>query len=178
LSGFKKRIIASDGGPGHFKTYQTQFFMSYWASQLREEEGIEWEWNMFFANLGHNVCDGHAGHLKRYFDSSILSIFIVRAVRKHEKDFHHMYSCEDVIVSMENVKRTTKKQLTYEQIQSCDEEKVIPKSRIAFIKKYHHFKYVSCGVVECSYIKNEGDLFRHEMVQSMYFPHLSSWINK
>ena len=21
---------------------------------------------MFFANLGHNICDGHAGHLKRY----------------------------------------------------------------------------------------------------------------
>jgi hypothetical protein len=21
---------------------------------------------MFFANLGHNICDGHAGHMKRY----------------------------------------------------------------------------------------------------------------
>src|SRR5690242_13398882 len=55
---FKSRIIASDGGPGHFKVYQTQNWMSRWCSQLNE---IYTEWNMFFANLGHNVCDGHAG---------------------------------------------------------------------------------------------------------------------
>lgn len=27
---------------------------------------IRQEWNMLFATLGHNICDGHAGHQKRY----------------------------------------------------------------------------------------------------------------
>jgi hypothetical protein len=30
LDGFKKRIIVSDGGPGHFKVYKTQNWMSKW----------------------------------------------------------------------------------------------------------------------------------------------------
>jgi len=34
LDGFTRRIIASDGGPGHFKVYKTQFFMSKWCSEL------------------------------------------------------------------------------------------------------------------------------------------------
>lgn len=66
LDGFKKRIIASDGGPGHFKVYKTQYWMSRWACELRNKHGIETEWNMYFANLGHNLCDGHAGKMKVY----------------------------------------------------------------------------------------------------------------
>jgi hypothetical protein len=66
LDGFKRRIIASDGGPGHFKVYKTQFFMSKWCSEQFKDEKIYTEWNMFFANLGHNICDSHAGHMKRY----------------------------------------------------------------------------------------------------------------
>lgn len=63
MSDFKKRIIVSDGGPGHFKVYKTQYWMSVWNADLR---GITFEWNMYFANLGHNLCDGHAGKLKVY----------------------------------------------------------------------------------------------------------------
>jgi hypothetical protein len=63
LDGFKRRVFASDGGPGHFKVYKTQYWMSVWASELK---GIKMEWNMYFANLGHNLCDGHAGKLKVY----------------------------------------------------------------------------------------------------------------
>lgn len=51
---------------GHFKVYKTQYWMSKWCTKLRVEMKIYTEWNMFFANLGHNICDGHAGHLKRY----------------------------------------------------------------------------------------------------------------
>ena len=67
---FKQRIIVSDGGPGHFKVYQTQYFMSRWCSELKRKHDIYTEWNMFFPNLGHNVCDAHAGHLKRYCNNS------------------------------------------------------------------------------------------------------------
>lgn len=65
LDGFTRRIIVSDGGPGHFKVYKTQNWMSRWDEQLRKE-GISTEWNMYFANLGHNLCDGHAGKMKVY----------------------------------------------------------------------------------------------------------------
>ncbi len=66
LDTWTKRIIASDGGPGHFKVYKTQYWMSKWCSKLAKENKIYTEWNMFFANLGHNICDAHAGHMKRY----------------------------------------------------------------------------------------------------------------
>jgi len=66
LEGFTKRIIVSDGGPGHFKVYKTQFWMSNWASELYKKFRISTEWNMYFANLGHNLCDGHAGKMKVY----------------------------------------------------------------------------------------------------------------
>lgn len=65
LDRFKKRIIASDGGPGHFKVYKTQYWMSRWASELKKDR-ITLEWNMYFANLGHNLCDAHAGKMKVY----------------------------------------------------------------------------------------------------------------
>ena len=80
LDQFERVIIVSDGGivlfagislivvgPGHFKVYKTQYWMSCWSEELRASDGIKHiEWNMYFPNLGHNICDGHAGHLKRY----------------------------------------------------------------------------------------------------------------
>lgn len=66
LSNFTRRIIVSDGGPGHFKVYKTQYWMSTWDAKLRKKHGISFEWNMYFANLGHNLCDGHAGKMKVY----------------------------------------------------------------------------------------------------------------
>ena len=65
LDGYTRRIFASDGGPGHFKVYKTQNWMSKWNAMLLEK-GISSEWNMYFANLGHNLCDGHAGKMKVY----------------------------------------------------------------------------------------------------------------
>jgi len=40
--------------------------MSKWAFDLAKKN-VHIEWNMFFANLGHNICDSHAGHMKRYY---------------------------------------------------------------------------------------------------------------
>lgn len=74
LEGFKRIVIASDGGPGHFKVYKTQHWMSKWAFDLAKK-GVHIEWNMFFANLGHNICDSHAGHMKRYYIHFIFVIF-------------------------------------------------------------------------------------------------------
>jgi hypothetical protein len=71
----QKRIVVSDGGPGHFKVYKTQIWMSKWDEELRKK-GITSEWNMYFANLGHNLCDGHAGKMKVY-DPVIDSLFIL-----------------------------------------------------------------------------------------------------
>jgi hypothetical protein len=78
LDGFKRRIIVSDGGPGHFKVYKTQFWMSRWASSLRTQFQIVTEWNMYFANLGHNLCDGHAGKMKVYvlLDRLVCFLFV------------------------------------------------------------------------------------------------------
>jgi hypothetical protein len=77
LDGWNKRIIASDGGPGHFKVYKTQYWMSKWCSELSKKSNIYTEWNMFFANLGHNVCDSHAGHMKRYLYMYIILIIFL-----------------------------------------------------------------------------------------------------
>jgi hypothetical protein len=74
LDDFKRRIIVSDGGPGHFKVYKTQYWMSTWDAKLRRKHGISSEWNMYFANLGHNLCDGHAGKMKVY---EIVSLYLV-----------------------------------------------------------------------------------------------------
>ena len=65
LDEFTSRIFVSDGGPGHFKVCKTQYWMSTWCSSLMNQENIYTEWNMFFADLGHNICDAHAGHMKR-----------------------------------------------------------------------------------------------------------------
>jgi hypothetical protein len=151
LKGIIKRIIASDGGPGHFKVYKTQYWMSKWCTQLSRDSGISTEWNMYFANLGHNICDSHAGHMKRQ-------------VRQNEGNFVHMFSIMDIIPCMKKLKNTTSVELTYQDINEADEEPVraIGKN---FIKKYHHFTYISPGVVGCRYIKGIGDLVMNRMSQ-------------
>jgi hypothetical protein len=66
VDGFKRIIIASGGGLGQFKVYKTQHWMSKWASDLAKKN-VHIEWNMFFANLGHNIYNSHAGHMKWYY---------------------------------------------------------------------------------------------------------------
>ena len=76
LDGFTRIVLASDGGPGHFKVYKTQHWMSKWASDLAKRNA-HIEWNMFFANLGHNICDSHAGHMKRYYFHPLIFFYLL-----------------------------------------------------------------------------------------------------
>lgn len=150
LDRFKKRIIASDGGPGHFKVYKTQYWMSRWASELKKDR-ITLEWNMYFANLGHNLCDAHAGKMKVQ-------------VKEAEGNYHAMVTASDVIQAIEGkLSNQISIMLEPAQIDDCDEENVKPVGK-GFIRDYHHFSYRSPGVVACSYIKG-GDYVLHKMKQ-------------
>ena len=49
----------------YFKIEQLELYLPCrWALELSGDD-IYIEWNMYFACLGHNICDSHAGHLKR-----------------------------------------------------------------------------------------------------------------
>lgn len=58
---FNEVAIWSDGGPSHYKVYNTQYLMSKFQKTL----ATKLTWNFFWAHRGHNTCDGHAGVLKR-----------------------------------------------------------------------------------------------------------------
>lgn len=50
--------------------------MSAWNAELAEKN-IRYEWNMYFPNLGHNICDSHAGHLKRFYFIEIIREVVI-----------------------------------------------------------------------------------------------------
>ena len=116
---------------------------------------------MFFANLGHNICDSHAGHMKRYLVRFVISL-IERQVRKAEANFKHMYSIKNVLPCMEVLKNTTSVVLTSDEITACDEPIATPVNG-AFIKLYHHFAYDSPGVLKCKKIKGQGEYQIHRI---------------
>lgn len=154
LNLWPKRIIGGDGGPGHFKVYKTQGFMSEWVPTLTNQLGtVYYEWNMLFANMGHNLCDAHAGHMKR-------------KVRKAENDYKHMYNIDNIISEVKSLKNTEVIVLSYETIISCEEP---PRKPVGggFIKKYHHFRYVSTNILLCQYIKGVGPEVRHELINNV-----------
>src|ERR1700744_6436572 len=104
---------------------------------------------MFFANLGHNVCDGHAGHMKRYFYYiSFHPVLIRRQVRKAEKNWKHMYSIKNVLPCMSVLKNTTSIELSANEVNDADEDIVKPVGK-GFVRQFHHFKYAGEGVVLC-----------------------------
>ena len=168
-------MIYSLLGPGHFKVYKTQYWMSCWSQQLAGEGIVHLEWNMYFPNLGHNICDGHAGHLKRYdcdiyFHSSCNSIpyLFTRAVKGAEADFEHMYNMTSIIKCMGRIKNTTTVGLSYEDISACDDPQNVSPVGEGFIKKYYHFVYIRPGVVSC---KVKGHPESHSVSQNNYgFP--------
>lgn len=144
--------------------------MSCWSAQL-VRDGIGYiEWNMYFPNLGHNICDGHAGHLKRcvsiLVNRSHCFIYTYRAVRSAEADFEHMYNVSNIVESMGNIKRTTSVVLTYEQISACDEIQNVEPVGSGFIKKYYHFQYLRPGVVKCKVKKCDEVSFTHTMAKA------------
>jgi len=163
LDGYTKRIIVSDGGPGHFKVYKTQNWMSKWDQELRRK-GITTEWNMYFPNLGHNVCDSHAGKMKVYV-LIYLGCSFSRTVREAEGNFHAMVTANDVVEAIQGkLSRTMTTIFDAREIDGCDEENVKSVGK-GFIRNYQHFSYRGAGVVACRYIKDVGPYVLHKMNQ-------------
>lgn len=136
---------------------------------LRSQFQIVTEWNMYFANLGHNLCDGHAGKMKVYVLLAVVchirsSSYSFRQVREAEGNYNPMVTASDVIQAIGG-KLTNQISILLEaaQINACDEENVKPVGK-GFIRNYHHFTYQSAGVVACSYIKG-GPYVLHKMKQ-------------
>jgi hypothetical protein len=87
-----------------------------------------------------------------------------RQVTESVGNFKHISSIQDVIPCIQNLSNTQVVQLSYEQIQACDEPPVTC-CRAPFIKKYHHFTYPRHGVVKCLYIKGQGSYNEELMKQ-------------
>lgn len=79
-----------------------------------------------------------------------------------EKDYVHMYSIQDIIPCLKNLKNTFTMELDHETINANDEGVVKPIGE-CFIKKYFHFQYVDVGVVRCKYMKGDGEYTTHSM---------------
>lgn len=80
-----------------------------------------------------------------------------------------MFSVRDIIPCMKKLSNTECIVLAREDILNCEENIVKPHGP-AFIKLFHHFTYVSPGVVDCKYVKGVGHFNRHHMNQiGMYF---------
>lgn len=145
-------------GPGHFKVYKTQYWMSCWQYSLKD---VTIEWNMYFPNLGHNVCDAHAGHMKRYSHALVSSktINFFRAVRDAEANYIHMFDINNIIPCMGKLKNTTSYEITYDEIADNDEDDAGPNGK-PFIKKYFHFAYDGPGVVKCKFMKDDKEAYK------------------
>lgn len=108
--------------------------MSEWVPTLTNPLGtVYYEWNMLFANMGHNPCDAHAGCMKK-------------KVRKAENNFQHMFNISNIINEIQKLSRTDVVILTHEIITECEEP---PRKPVGgpFIKKYHHFAYSARNVL-------------------------------
>lgn len=75
-----------------------------------------------------------------------------------------MFSVRDIIPCMKKLSNTECIILVREDILKCEENIVKPHGP-AFIKLFHHFTYVSPGVVDCKYVKGVGHFNRHQMNQ-------------
>lgn len=141
--------------------------MSDWVAELKAAKRItHCEWNMFFATLGHNVCDGHAGHLKRYEHYILVNnLFKLndRAVRQAEENYEHMKDVKTITACMKKVKNTTDYPLTADEIEECDDLDSIKRKGKGFIKKYHHFSYVKSGVIKCQHVRGKGEYNTHHL---------------
>lgn len=73
-----------------------------------------------------------------------------------------MFSIANIIPCMSNLKRTQSIELTYDEIEQCDE---LPVKAVGgcFIKQYHHFVYDGPGRVKCKYMKGHGEYIVHQM---------------
>lgn len=94
-----------------------------------------------------------------------IRFLIVRQVKEEVGNFKHMSSIQDIIPCIDKLSNTETVVLTYETIQSNDEDPV-SSCRAPFIKKYHHFTYPRIGVVKCKYIKGQGE-YKEELMKQV-----------
>lgn len=89
-----------------------------------------------------------------------------------------MSSITDILPCIQVLSNTVTVELTYDAINACDEPAVSP-CHGPFIKKYHHFTYPRPGVVQCKYMKGNGEYQEEIMRQQkddgmnevlLYFP--------
>jgi hypothetical protein len=137
----KKVSIWGDGGPGHFKVYKTQRWMS--SFQQETKGAISWDWNCFLPYRGHNLCDGHAGCAKR-------------KVREQEKNYQLTESMDDICQALSSLSNTTVIELEGEVILQNDEPVVAVKGQPGFIKNYFHFEYPAENSIFCQHLKHQG----------------------
>lgn len=130
--------------------------------------------------MEHVLCQFGSQYLRRScrpFKKVLISRIIVpvnleslltsrRAVRAHEANFEPMRNYLSIIACMSNISNTESIHLSAELIQECDEDIVKPTGK-GFIKQYHHFTYVSAGVIKCQYIRGQGDYKQHTLKQQV-----------
>lgn len=75
-----------------------------------------------------------------------------------------MFSIDDIIPCFKALSNTETIQLTYDQINACDEP-AVSACHAPFIKKYHHFTYPRAAVVHCKYMKGKGEYQEETMKQ-------------
>jgi hypothetical protein len=187
LETFERVIIVSDGGIVDLFLCVSRITIRSWSLQSLQDSILDvllvctgacrrWNsahWVEYFPNLGHNICDGHAGLLKRWGCNSDFLFLIFRAVRSAEADFEHMYNISNIMQCMGNIKRTTAVQLTFEEIIACDDVQSVVPVGDGFIKKYHHFEYVRSGVVRCKVKKSDETSKTHTMLKEAGMFHLN-----
>ena len=133
-------MIRSDGGPGHFKVYKTQ----RWMTEFQQTTiGTTWEWNMCVPYQGHNLCDTHAGHAKQ-------------KVRKQGKKFHLTETIDDVVTAIAKLSNMEVIHLDKATILSNDEPQVMVQGNHGFICSIFHFKYPVLNQLHCKRLKTEG----------------------
>lgn len=74
-----------------------------------------------------------------------------------------MYNITNIVDCMGALRNTTSVQLSYEEIAACDDVHNVSAVGEGFIKKYHHFKYVRSGVVQCKVKKSDPTYTTHMM---------------
>jgi hypothetical protein len=136
----KRVIIWSDGGPGHFKVYKTQRWMTEFQQKTPE---TLWEWNCFLPHRGHNPCDAHAGHAKK-------------KVREQEKNYHLSHDIQDIVTALGQLSNTEVILLDGKTILNNDEPRVVAKGTKGFIREMFHFEYPALNELKCQHVKNKG----------------------
>jgi len=131
LDNFNELLIWSDGGPQHFKIKKTSNFFSF----LRGKYNKGIEYHFFASNHGHSMCDSHTGVGKQ-------------KLRREERSSQIQTKDLDAIADSYSQLKAT----TVFKLPPIDKTDTVSLSRDILsegIKKFHEFRYLSNGSVEC-----------------------------